>query len=131
MPSVAWVLKRMDLHPLNFCGVDFNITQPTSRENFFIARKVDGTKVDIRAFTIPGVDPRIRLSVTHICTDEKEFIVFRFKYARHHITPTGVKISAKICFLDISICKEYDPSYVYDKVPDSFQHLYNQVLNKF
>lgn len=120
----------MDAKLLKFCNMDFNYTKLSTTDNLYIARKINGVKTDIRSFRIPGVDPRIKLSATHVCAGEKEFIVFRFKYARHHITPAGTKISAKVCFLDISICKEYDNTYTHDEIPNSFHTLYSQAINK-
>lgn len=108
-------LNAIDKTPISFCGADFN--QLNSRtENLFVSRSVE-TGSDVRAYIIPRLDSRIKLSISHIRTEDNEFIVMRFKYPRYHLSGTGVRISAKVCFLDISICRKYDDSYTCNRIP--------------
>lgn len=81
---------------------------------------------------MPNLDPRVALSITHVEKEiemgdrlvRKEFIVFRFKYTRRALVRddwgTEHVISAKVCFLDLSICGEYDDSYMTNNIPREF-----------
>ena len=111
-------------------GVVFD-DKPELTDNFFVARnQVRGAPVDIDSYRLIGLDPRIRLSLTHVQSGEKEFIVLRFKYARSHVTPSGHVLTAKVCFLDFSICKHYDDTYTCNKIPNTFQYFMNAAVAK-
>lgn len=64
--------------------------------------------------------PGFCLSITYIDDEETEsqFIVFRFRI-KMKVYKKDIIINTSCDFLDISISKKYDDSYIKDTVPDN------------